>query len=250
MTLAVVLGGLVVVDGSDEEKLNLYSAIAGGLVVAVAVTFWEGRRRREAEGQAAQTEARRLEAQDESRRAMKRILTTFAGAELSNIATGLQLKGVDGDGNTVELFQDINEALAAFEKPKLVQMMVVELVEKGKQAQPGDQLTINAWDSVDRFYKRIAQQFDHMLSYFVQTEDERAVESFLELWKLQRSHMIQAHYLWKPKHKAGWLQNLVEEGAPKAAYLQTVSKVLHEYEELLKAIDEIPSGIPSRRRRY
>ena len=240
---AAGLGSLVILRGGWSEELNLASAIAGGLVVAIAVTVWEilvGRR----------AGLQREQRQTDRKKATSRLLTTFAGSELSNIASQLQVQGIDSEGRTIELFADSSEALRAFENPESVQKLVVALGLRSRQHQPGDQLTINSWDSIRRFYGRFAQQFDHMLGFFISTDNERALEAFLDLWRLQRSHAIRAHYIWQEDREPGWTQNLVEEGAPKAAYVGTASQVLHAYEELLKAIDEIPSGVPSRRERY
>lgn len=243
LVLAIGLGVVVVVNGGWSDELNLASAIAGGLIVAVAVTSWEG-------SVSARAKRRDQEIQEKRQETTSRLLTTFAGAELSNIASELQLQGVDSDGAPVELFADINEALRAFEDPDLVQKLVVALGMRAKEKEPGDQLAINAWDSIGRFYGRIAQQFDHMLGYFISTDSERALEAFLDLWRLQRSHAIRAQHLWQENSEPGWTQNLVTEGAPKAAYIETAADILHAYEELLKAIAGIPSGIPSRRKKY
>ena len=246
LSAAIILGVIVLVQGDESDALNLASAIAGGLIVAMAVTFWEVARRRQLKQFEEDAHQKLEEDEEQRRRAIQRVLTTFAGAELSNIAASVHLIGVDENGEPVELFADINEAMRAFDKPAQVQKVLVEIGSRAS-GDPDATLTFNVWDCVERFYIRIGQQFDQMLRFFIEVSDKRALDAFLDLWRLQRSHTISGQFIWAAGSQRSYVQDIVGDAAPKAAYLHVVVSVLHAYEELLKAVEAIPSGIPSKR---
>ncbi|MCZ6663037.1 MAG: hypothetical protein O6951_08970 [Actinobacteria bacterium] len=64
---------------------------------------------------------------------------------------------------------------------------------------------------------------------------------------LQTDPPDQAHFLWKDGTKPGWLENVVDEPAPRAAYLKDVVRILESYSEPLRVAEGLRSGRATRR---
>lgn len=144
--LAVILAIIVLVQGERHDRLALASALSTGLVLAVVVTAWEVGRRRTEQALAGELESQRVEAADRKRRAIQRTLTLFIGHALSNIASQVQLVGVDENGEPIELFLDISQALRAFETHKGTERVMAQVgLVTASEKYPPQSLVLNAW---------------------------------------------------------------------------------------------------------
>lgn len=242
--IAALLTVLVLATGSGSDQRTLASALASGLVIAVVVAAWELARRREEQQRMERQSLEEAETSRNRLRAIQRTLTRFIGAELARIAAQVQLVGVDDDGNPVELFDDIDQAMHAFENHQGAERVHNRVAHASTEKAPPQQLVLSSWEAIDRFFFWFSFQFQPMLTFFIESGDDRTVDALLELRRTEYPHQIVGHLLWKHDARSGWLQNMTDNKAQWAAYLsQVASPVLLRYAELLRAVEGVPSGI-------
>jgi hypothetical protein len=243
-TVAAGLGAVVWFSGTRSDQLVLLSTLASGLLIALVVTIWELARRKEEQRREQQRATDEAAAAEQRLLAIQRTLTNFMGAELTGIAAQVQLVGVDDEGNPLELFDDIDQAMHAFEGHQGAERVLGRVGHYANQAEPPQQLVLATWDAFERFFFWFESQFQPMLTFFVGSGDDRIVNALLELRRTEYSHRVVGYHLWTDGAPPGWLQNMTDNKAQWAAYLgQVGSPVLLRYAELLRAIEGVPSGI-------
>lgn len=222
VVLAVPLVGIILTADELNPTIDLLSAATGGLIVAAAVLYAEGRSRRALEQQ------RRIQANLERQQVLQ-TLTAHMGGELVNLPA---LVGLDID---------------VIERPKGLQELWTAIHRHSDD--PSANLTLNAWDCVERFYQRLGDLFDTTLGSLLNARDQQALDCLLDTWGLRRTHQIRSRFLWKKGTAPGWIQNVVEDPAPRAAYLMDTARILESYSELLRVAQGLESGRPSRQQR-
>lgn len=238
LVAAAVLSVVVLALGNRSDRLELASAVAGGLVVAAAVTFWEhSRRQREDVERSAR------------RRALQDTLTSYVGSELGLIGFAANITGFAGSDDPDKwplLFEDhaASMNLDSYAVVELVRERISQLAVNQQGEEPLDIRTlidvIHA--RVRGFYERLDRHLDVMLSFFIEVGDVRTTDALLGLGAARANYERESDASGNLMIARNESVTAEEMRKREARHLQSSEGVLTAYAELLRAIEGAESA--------